>query len=201
MLPNDEYEQGLWHKGYRYIAGLDEAGRGCLAGPVVAAAVILDPKLRLTGLNDSKKLTPHKREELFLEIQKAALGIGIALVMPEEIDQVNILNASLKAMAQAVERLPLKPDCLLVDGPYPIKGVSVPQLCLKHGDSLSVSIAAASIIAKVCRDQIMSTYHHFFPAYNFRKNKGYPTAEHKRAIVQHGPCYLHRYSFRLPRYD
>jgi ribonuclease HII len=200
MPPSLKHEQTLWQKGYRYLAGLDEAGRGCLAGPVVAAAVVLAPRAKLKGVDDSKKLSPKEREHIFVQIQKQAVGIGIALVMPEEIEALNILRASLKAMKKAVERLPVRPDYLLVDGPYG-PDISIPTLCLKHGDRECLSIAAASIIAKVCRDQIMNTYHTLFPVYNFKKNKGYPTAEHKAAILKHGLCYLHRYSFKLPRYD
>ncbi len=200
MPPSLKYEHSFWGKGYRYLAGLDEAGRGCLAGPVVAAAVVLTPEVGLKGVDDSKRLSPKERKQVFVQIQKQAIGIGIALVMPEEIDTFNILKASLKAMKRAVERLPVKPDYLLVDGPYG-PDMSIPALCLKHGDRECLSIAAASIIAKVWRDQLMTTYHTLFPIYNFKKNKGYPTAEHKAAILKHGLCYLHRHSFKLPRYD
>jgi len=200
MPPDFKYEYRLWQAGHRYLAGLDEAGRGCLAGPVVAAAVILPPNANLDGINDSKKLTPQAREKCFVQIQQKAVAIGIAVGMPEEIDRFNILKTSLKVMERAVARLKTQPDYLLVDGPYSLN-LSLPQLCLKHGDSQSLSIAAASIIAKVYRDQMMTTYHTIFPWYNFKKNKGYPTKEHKGAIKKHGPCYLHRKSFKLPKYD
>lgn len=198
MPPDFKHEHHLWQAGHRYLAGLDEAGRGCLAGPVVAAAVILPSDVKkLDGIDDSKRLSPRARERCFAQIQQKAVAIGIAVGMPEEIDNLNILRASLKAMERAVARLQIRPDYLLIDGPYGLN-LPLPQLCLKHGDSQSLSIAAASIIAKVYRDQMMTTYHFLFPWYNFKKNKGYPTREHKRAIKKHGLCYLHRRSFKLP---
>ncbi len=200
MPPNLNFEYQLWQKGYHYVAGIDEAGRGCLAGPVVAAAVIFPVGIKLNGVEDSKKLSPKIREKYFLKIQKKALAISIALGMPEEIEKFNILGASLRTMKRAILGLKIKPDYILIDGPYN-PDIDIPYICIIHGDSKCFSIAAASIIAKVYRDQIMTTYHALFPCYNFKQNKGYPTLEHKAAIMKYGPCYLHRLNFRLPRYD
>ncbi len=194
-FPTLEHEEILWQNGYNYLAGVDEAGRGCLAGPVVAATVILPPKVNLDGVNDSKKLSPQARERCLIEILKKAVAISIGICMPEEIDSLNILQASLEAMRRAVLSLKMRPDYLLIDGLYKVN-VSLPQVCLKHGDSQSISIAAASIVAKVYRDQVMTAYHDLFPQYNLKKNKGYPTAEHKQAIKDYGLCYLHRRSFK-----
>lgn len=193
-------EERFWKKGLT-VAGIDEAGRGCLAGPVVAAAVILKPYLKGSGVilervNDSKKLSPKKREECFGVIQKQAKAIGIGLCSAEEIDATNILKASLLAMKRAVEGLNITPDYLFIDGPYSID-LQTPQACIKGGDGKILSIAAASIIAKVMRDQLMQDYHLLFPMYGFEKNKGYPTKSHKQALSRFGPCYLHRLSFKL----
>jgi ribonuclease HII len=177
------------------LAGVDEVGRGPLAGPVVAAAVIFPPRVVVPGVTDSKKLTPLRREALFPLIRKAARSIGLGYVSPGEIDRINILQASLRAMQEAAERLSPVPDLLLVDGNRPLP-VSIPQTCLVKGDTLSLTIGAASIVAKVIRDKIMESCHERYPRYNFRSNKGYGTGEHLEALRRYGPCPLHRRSFR-----
>jgi ribonuclease HII len=194
MQPSSQYEKILWQDGYCYVAGVDEVGRGCLAGPVVAGAVILPPQTDFDNIDDSKKLSKKTREQWVKKIQQKAKSIGIGFCVSEEIDKLNILKASLEAMRRAILNLRVCPDYVLIDGLYKIE-LPLRQRCLPHGDSQSVSIAAASIIAKVYRDQIMATYHDLFPQYNLRKNKGYPTAEHKKAIKKYGLCYLHRRRF------
>jgi ribonuclease HII len=188
-------ENSLYEKGFQFIAGVDEVGRGPLAGPVVAAAVVLPPYHKLTGINDSKKLSACKRESLYTDIISGALSTGIGVVDHTEIDQTNILKASLKAMALAVNKLNCSVDYLLVDGIFPIQS-DIPQETVKKGDSLSVLIAAASVIAKVTRDRMMTDYHRQYPCYNFAHNKGYGTKEHRDAIKQHGCSPLHRKTFK-----
>ena len=183
-------------KGYSVIAGVDEAGRGPLAGPVVAAAVAFFPPYTLQGVDDSKKLSPPQRELLFEKIITAAKFYGTGIVYQEEIDRVNILQASLKAMSMAVADMGGKIDYLLVDGIFPVPSTIIPQLTLKKGDSRSPSIGAASIIAKVTRDRMMRNYHKEYPRYNFARNKGYGTKEHLDAIKKFGPCPLHRRTFK-----
>lgn len=177
------------------IAGTDEVGRGPLAGPVVAAAVILDPQKPIDGVRDSKQLSEKKREELFLEIRKNAVALKATCIFPNEIEKLNILTASLTGMYRSV--MPLNGwDYLLVDGNKPVPGIdSSRQETVVKGDSKSASIAAASIIAKVVHDRIMYAYHKRWPVYNFASNKGYPTAEHKEAILNHGLTPIHRISF------
>jgi ribonuclease HII len=182
-------------QGYRHIAGIDEAGRGPLAGPVVAAAVILPAGFSLDGLDDSKKLSPSRRDSLFVEIQERALAIGVGRADHELIDRINILQATLDAMRQAVENLPSLPDFLLIDGISSIH-LNIPQKTIKKGDSLSASIAAASIIAKVTRDRLMSLYDTQYPGYGFAGHKGYGSASHLAAIAKLGPSPIHRLSFR-----
>lgn len=182
-------------QGYRYIAGIDEAGRGPLAGPVVAAAVILPAGYSLEGLDDSKKLSPARRDSLFDEITGSALAIGVGLADHELIDRINILQATLDAMRQAVERLQTVPDFLLIDGISSIH-LNIHQKTIKKGDSLSASIAAASIIAKVTRDRLMSLYDTQYPGYGFAGHKGYGSASHLTAIAKLGPSPIHRLSFR-----
>ncbi len=178
-------------------AGLDEAGRGCLAGPVVAAAVILNPARPIPGLNDSKQLTHEVREELAPLIRERALAWAIASASPEEIGRINILKASFLAMHRAVEALCIRPELLLVDGnrftPYPL----IQHRCVIKGDSIYQNIAAASILAKTHRDALMADLHERYPHYGWRQNKGYPTPEHQRALALHGPCGEHRPGFRL----
>lgn len=182
--------------GYQMIAGIDEAGRGPLAGPVVAAAVILPPDYRHPEINDSKQLTPGKRERLHEVIKADALAVGLGVVEASVIDRMNILQATLMAMRDAVLDLSLTPDYLLVDGKNRID-IRTPQETIIRGDARSISVAAASIIAKVSRDRIMEIYHRQFPQYNFLKNKGYGTGEHREAIRRCGPCKIHRLSFAV----
>lgn len=182
-------------RGFALVAGLDEVGRGPLAGPVTAAAVILDPERAPDGLADSKTLSARRREELAGLIRQRAHAWAIASCDVGEIDRLNILRASLMAMARAVNGLATPPEFLLVDGNHTIDS-HLPQLAVVGGDALCPSISAASILAKVHRDQIMLEAHQRYPAYNFASNKGYGTAEHRRALEQHGPCPLHRRSFK-----
>lgn len=182
--------------GYRCIAGVDEAGRGPLAGPVVAAAVIFPVDYTHTEINDSKKLTAQKRDALYQVIARDAVAVGVGVVEADVIDRINILRASLQAMKEAVLDLSVAPDYILIDGLHNI-AVPTPQKTLVKGDSLSVSIAAASIIAKVSRDRIMEIYHRQFPRYNFLQNKGYGTAEHRKILQEVGLCKIHRRSFHL----
>jgi ribonuclease HII len=189
------FENDRLAEGYSRIAGLDEAGRGPLAGPVVAAAVILPPGERYPGIIDSKKLGPAAREREFELICEKALAFAISEVSHEEIDDLNILVASRKAMEKAVRGLDLDPDFLLIDGIVPLE-TDIPQKCIKKGDQRSQSVAAASILAKVTRDRLMESFHPQYPQYNFRKNKGYGTREHLDALKAHGACPIHRRSFR-----
>jgi len=190
-----EFEKQARKRGYTKIAGIDEAGRGPLAGPVVAAAAILPQQFSLPHLDDSKRLSPKRREQLFDAIYDQAVSIGIGMVDPAEIDRINILQASLLSMRIAVNNLKPVPDFLLVDGTFPIRS-RIPQLAIKHGDSRSPSIAAASIIAKVTRDRLMGFYDQEFPEFGFCRNKGYGTEEHRTAIRTFGCCTIHRKSFR-----
>ncbi len=187
-------EKELWEKGYLHIAGIDEAGRGPLAGPVVAAACILPAKFKLNGLNDSKKLTESKREKLFLEIKNQALGYAVGSAEPAEIDALNILQATKLAMFRAVKNLKISPHYLLIDA-LELSNLRIPQRGIVDGDAKSASIAAASIIAKVSRDHLMIELDQLYPEYNFAKNKGYGTKEHILALRSHGPCPIHRKSF------
>jgi len=189
------FENRAREKGYRAIAGIDEAGRGPLAGPVVAAAVILDPDVPVPGVDDSKKLTPKKRERLFDELTAKARAVGVGIVSPAGIDRINILQASLLAMQRAVDDMKIQPDCLLIDGLFKIP-TALPQEPITKGDSRSVSIAAASIVAKVTRDRLMQTYHQTYPQYGFAGHKGYPTPAHKDAIRRFGCCPIHRRTFK-----
>ena len=193
--PKDFFEKLYHGRGYHRIAGLDEVGRGPLAGPVVAAAVILPPEGIGHKLFDSKQIPSKKREVLCEAVFSEALGVGIGILGQEEIDRVNILQASLEAMALAIRSLPVAPDFLLIDGPH---GLAIPiaQKAIPKGDRLSNSIAAASIVAKVTRDRLMVEYHEKYPQYNFAKHKGYGTEEHRAAIEKFGVCELHRKSFR-----
>jgi ribonuclease HII len=191
----EAFEEEIQAQGFRVIAGLDEAGRGPLAGPVVAAAVVLAPIKKMAGIDDSKKLSPEQREKIFSLILQQAAAVGIGVVDAREIDRLNILRASLKAMEQAVQNLPLSPDFLLIDG---IHSLTLPlaQRAIPKGDQRCQSIAAASIVAKVTRDRLMLAYHDEYPQYNFARHKGYGTREHLQAIRQYGCCPLHRQSFK-----
>jgi len=189
------FEKEATQQGRKKIAGIDEAGRGPLAGPVVSAAVILPTTFHGPDVNDSKKLSPKKREHLFSEIYDRAVAVGIGIVDPVEIDRINILQASLLAMAIAVQNLDPQPDHLLIDGTFPIPS-ELSQQPIPKGDALSISIAAASIIAKVSRDRLMQNYHHYYPQFDFPKHKGYPTRAHKEAIRKFGFSPIHRRSFK-----
>ncbi len=191
----EQFEKEARKQGYSRIAGIDEAGRGPLAGPVVAAAVILPRKSYLLHLDDSKRLSPQRREEFFDAIYEQAVSIGIGIVDPPEIDRINILQASLLSMRMAVDNLRPAPDYLLVDGTFPIRS-PVPQQIIKHGDRRSLCVAAASIIAKVTRDRLMGFYDEEFPEFRFGKNKGYGTEQHRAAIRTFGYCSIHRKTFR-----
>jgi ribonuclease HII len=195
MEPTDLFETEARRCGYRLVAGLDEAGRGPLAGPVVAAAVILPRRCQLDGLNDSKQLTEAERERLYDEIRQRAVGIGVGQASEREIDAMNILEATRLAMGRAIQALPSVPEYLLLDA-LELPAVHLPQRAIIKGDTLSVSIAAASVIAKVTRDRLMGDYHRQYPQYNFHTHKGYGTAEHLRMLAMHGPCAIHRRSFR-----
>ena len=192
--PTDEFELEARRRGYRRIAGLDEAGRGPLAGPVVASAVVLPTRCRLIGCDDSKLLTESEREELYLAIVQRAVGIGVGSATEEEIDRLNILEATRLAMLRALAGLRPQPDCLLIDA------ISLPQCTLPirsiiKGDALCMSVAAASIVAKVTRDRLMVEYHRQYPHYNFLSHKGYGTEEHLKQLAAHGPCLIHRRTY------
>lgn len=178
-------------------AGCDEAGRGCYAGPVFAAAVILPPRFQHADLNDSKQVTAEKRDELRLYIEKKALAYSVAMVDNDEIDTINILRASFKAMHLALDTLTTVPEALLIDGNRFTPYKTIPHYCIVDGDALYNSIAAASILAKTYRDEYMRKLHHEFPHYNWQKNKGYGTLEHRKAIEAHGICKYHRRSFNI----
>jgi ribonuclease HII len=204
VLPEDEserfmrmqrYERLLYQQGIEYIAGVDEAGRGCLAGPVVAAAVILPRDWDVLEINDSKQLPASKREELFALIQKRAVSYGVGLVPATVIDTVNILQATYLAMEQAIVALDVTPQYLLLDA-VTLKQVLIQQRGITKGDSLSISIAAASIVAKVTRDRLMRDYDKHYPVYGFARHKGYGTKQHLHAIATYGPCPIHRKTFR-----
>ena len=198
MMQMWQFERDAAIQGFQSIAGVDEAGRGPLAGPVVSAAVIFPARLELKDdlarITDSKKLTEKQRLKLFPVIQSTALCVATGIASHEEIDRINILQASLLSMKRAVDLLDKPPDCLLIDGKFTIDS-PVHQRAVVKGDSKSVSIAAASIIAKVTRDAMMADFHRKYPEYGFIKHKGYPTKAHKAAILEHGPCPIHRLSF------
>jgi ribonuclease HII len=181
----------------RLEAGCDEAGRGCLAGPVVAAAVILNPNQEIIGLNDSKQISEKKRRLLYQQIQASALSYSIAVFDEQKIDELNILNASIYAMHKAVENLTIKPEWLLIDGNRFHSYRTIPHTCVIKGDGKFQSIAAASILAKTFRDDLMIKLNEEYPEYNWKKNMGYPTIEHRQAIENYGPTKYHRKSFKL----
>ena len=195
VQPMDFFEKMYYRRGYNRIAGVDEVGRGTLAGPVVAAAVILPKDGIGERLFDSKKISSKKREHLYQTILSKAQGVGIGIIGQEEIDRINILQATLKAMALAIQTLPILPDFILIDGSQGIT-LPVPQKTIRKGDQLCDSIAAASIVAKVTRDRMMLECHQQYPQYNFARHKGYGTEEHRKAIEKFGVCELHRKSFR-----
>jgi len=189
-----EIEHAKYSEGKKFIAGVDEAGRGPLAGPVYAAAVILPADLFIPQLNDSKKLTEKKREELFEIITKNAIAYSIASVDEKRIDEINILNATFEAMNSAVDSLSVAPDYVLIDGNR-IKNMTIPHETVVKGDAKSASIAAASILAKVARDRYITQISEQYPQYGFEKHKGYGTAAHNEAILKYGPCEIHRRTF------
>lgn len=193
-MPSYEYENKKREEGYKYICGCDEAGRGPLCGPVVAAAVILPEGLIIEGLNDSKKLSEKKREALFDEITEKAVAYGIAEASPAEIDEINILNASMLAMRRAVDMLQIKADFALIDGNCS-RGFEIPTETVVKGDAKSYSIAAASILAKVTRDRQCEQLDKLYPEYGIAKHKGYPTKDHMDAVRAHGPSPIYRKSF------
>lgn len=189
-----EYERQCHTEGYKLVAGIDEVGRGPLAGPVVAAAVILGEGVVIPGVNDSKKLSEAKREYLYEEIKNKALAVGVGMAEVELIDEINILNATYVAMKRALEALSIQPDFLLLDA-VTLKDIAIPQKGIVKGDTLSLSIAAASIIAKVERDRLISAYDSLYPDYKFSKHKGYGTKEHMDCIRRLGLLPIHRRSF------
>ena len=190
-----DHEREAEQSGYRCVAGVDEAGRGPLAGPVVAAAVVLPSELSMPGLRDSKKLSPALRERWFVEIQKNCLGMGIGIVDENTIDAINILQAALLAMKRAVDQLSVPADFLLIDGNRGIES-AIGQKTIIGGDDASLSIAAASVVAKVTRDRLMVVYHAQYPQYEFSRHKGYGTRLHRDRIKQYGPCAIHRKTFK-----
>jgi ribonuclease HII len=189
------FEKQMRRRGFKRVAGLDEAGRGPLAGPVVAAAVVLRDGADLPDVNDSKQLNEARREECFEAIFAAGCEVGVGIVEPDEIDRINILQAALRAMMDAVEKLASPPDYLLIDGNQKVP-LSLPQRPIPKGDALSLSIGAASIVAKVTRDRLMVEYHRTYPEYGFHRHKGYGTLQHLEALGRFGPCPLHRRTFR-----
>lgn len=197
MPPSLKYEKKLWKKGIKLIAGIDEAGVGPLAGPVVAAAIILPQGFKLNGINDSKKLSSKKRDLLFTYIMKNALAVGIGIIEHKIIDIINIFEASKLAMQEAINNLETSPSYLLIDGKRNKLPIPLPQQCINSGDKTCASISAASIIAKVTRDRIMLKLNNKYPKYGFARHKGYGTREHYRKLKKHGPCPIHRLSFNL----
>lgn len=188
------YEKELYGQGIQYIAGLDEAGRGPIAGPVVAAAVVLPQNCMIEGVDDSKKLTKTMRDRLDAEIKKQALNWSIGIIFPPLLDDINIYQATKLAMSSAIAGLTLRPDHLIIDA-VKLPEVRIPQTPLIKGDSLSISVASASILAKVERDRIMDGLEELYPGYGFAKHKGYATREHIKALMELGPCPVHRCSF------
>ena len=188
-------DMDYWTKGVGFLCGVDEVGRGPLAGPVVAASVILPEGCTLKGIKDSKRLSYKAREELFGKVLKRAISVGLGIVEPLLIDRINILQATYEAMRRAILSMRIFPEYLLVDG-KPIPGLPLPQKGIVKGDALSISIGAASIVAKVVRDRIMEMYDLIFPQYGFARNKGYGTREHIEALFKYGPCPIHRRSFK-----
>lgn len=194
-MPDYEYEKAAKKCGFSLICGVDEAGRGPLAGPVCAAAVILPGDAVIEGLNDSKKLSEKKREMLYDVIKEKALAFSVAYGTLEEIEELNILQATFIAMNRAIDGLEIKPDFALIDGNRVPKDIKIPCETVVKGDGKSMSVAAASVLAKVTRDRLMLEYDKKYPEYNFKKHKGYGTKEHTELIKKYGPCEIHRISF------
>ncbi|MBN2540153.1 MAG: ribonuclease HII [Bacilli bacterium] len=190
-----QFEENAWNRGYHWIAGVDEVGRGPLAGPVVAAAVILDPKQTIEGLNDSKQLTAKQRQRLLLEIKDKAIAFAVSFISETVIDEINIYQASKLAMLKAIEKLSTPPDYILSDA-MPLQECGIPFEAIIKGDTLSASIAAASILAKETRDEFMVERSTIYPGYDFEHNMGYPTKKHLDAIQKIGICEIHRKSYK-----
>ena len=197
---NDLYKNGYEGKPVRYIAGVDEVGRGPLAGPVAAAAVILPQGFDIPGVIDSKKLSEKRREELFDRIMDTAVAVGIGLRDHRRLDEINILNATKEAMTEAVSHLAVRPDYVLIDA-LTLENLSIPQKGIVKGDNVSVSIAAASIVAKVTRDRMMTEYAKEYPGYAFEKNKGYGTKAHYEGLDRQGLCPIHRKTFLVKYFE
>ena len=195
VLDLGRYERGLREQGFDRIAGVDEAGRGALAGPLVAAAVILPPEFDLDGINDSKQLTALQREAAFVRIVRDAVAWSACRCMPTRIDNRGLQKTNVWLLRRCITTLSVAPDYVLSDG-FPVKRLGVPNLSIKKGDAVTASVAAASIVAKVTRDRMMDRYHRRFPVYGFDHNRGYGTQEHRDAIRRHGPSPIHRYSFK-----
>jgi len=194
-VPDYEYENAVKSKGFKLVCGVDEAGRGPLAGPVCAAAVILPENAVIEGLNDSKKLSEKKREALYDVIKEKAIAFCVAYGTLEEIETLNILQATFLAMNRAIDGLAVKPDFALIDGNRVPKDIKIPCETVVKGDGKSMSVAAASVLAKVTRDRLMLEYDKKYPEYDFKKHKGYGTKEHTELIKKYGPCEIHRMSF------
>ncbi len=199
-MVNSKYEQDLVKDGVNVIAGVDEAGCGPLAGPVVAACIVLSGSTSVEGINDSKKLTPKKRNDIY-ERLKPGCSLGLGIIWPKEIDKINIYQARIKAMQQAILNLDPLPEHVLVDGPLKLNLPDIEYTNIIGGDAVSVSIAAASIMAKVTRDRIMEEYDVIYPEYGFGRHKGYGTKYHYQALARHGPIEIHRRSFNLKLKD
>lgn len=196
--PDNNEENALYSIGYEFVGGADEVGRGSIAGPVLAAVVILPKKLKgswQSSINDSKQLTPIQREYVFNHLQQSAHSIGIGESSAKEIDDIGIAPATRLAIVRALESLPLKPQFLLLDA-FPLPESKIPQKAIVHGDSISISIASASIVAKVTRDRIMTGLGNCYPNYGFEKHKGYATKEHMMNLKLHGPCNIHRFTWK-----
>ncbi|MBN2104965.1 ribonuclease HII [bacterium] len=196
LIENLQYERNLWDQGVMHVAGIDEAGRGPLAGPVVAAAVIFPKEIFIKGIRDSKQLSAQQRESLLEEINNKALSVGIGQIEAPEIDKMNILKATLEAMKKAVMSLSVSPQHLLIDGNH-LPDCFIPKSAIIGGDRKCYSIAAASIVAKVTRDRLMMLYHDQYPEYGFARHKGYGTKMHIKAIQIYGHCPIHRRSFHV----
>ena len=195
LLLLKEQENELRKKGFKYICGIDEAGRGPLAGPVVIASVIMPENSMIEGVNDSKKISEKKREKIYEQILEEAISYGVAIIGQDEIDEINILNATKKGLTVSLQELSQRPDLILVDALNGIDTMGIPYDSIIKGDAKCYSIAAASIIAKVTRDRIMREWDNIYPEYGFEKHKGYGTAAHIAAIREHGLCPIHRKSF------
>lgn len=189
------FDQKFYDQGINLLAGIDEAGRGPLAGPVVVACVIMPKDAKILGINDSKKVAEKKREKLYEQIMQEAVSVGVGIVDQKKIDEINILNATKKALTEAISKLTVKPELILVDALQHINTLGIPYTSIIKGDATSYSIAAASIVAKVTRDRIMEEWDEVYPDYGFSKHKGYGTTEHIQKIKEIGPCILHRKSF------